>query len=72
MTKKENTKQTEASVEETYVVVKDFKDLEDNNHIYKKDHQYPRNNKKADPERVKALSTTDNKRKEVLIKVKGE
>lgn len=53
-----------------YVVVKDFTDLEDDNHVYKENHTYPRNNKKADPKRAEELSTTKNKRKEVLIKAK--
>ncbi|GAB3061858.1 hypothetical protein ACFOU0_06085 [Salinicoccus sesuvii] len=72
MAKAEENKKTEEAKDLRYVVVKDFKDLKDNDHIYKEGHVYPRNNKKADPVRVEELSTTKNKRKEVLIKVKGE
>ena len=52
-------------------VIKDFKDLEDNDFIYQENDTYPRvQNKKVDKERIEALSTSNNKRKEVLIEVK--
>ena len=51
-----------------YIVVKDFTDLQDNDHVYKADDQYPREGVKVTDDRIKELSSTDNKRKEVLIK----
>lgn len=50
-----------------YVVVKDFKDLQDNNHIYRKGDKYPHKGR-VKKERIEELSTTKNIRKEVLIK----
>lgn len=50
-----------------YVVVKDFTDLQDDNHVYKKDDKFPRKGK-AKKERIEELSTKNNKRNEVLIK----
>lgn len=59
------------TIEEQYVVLKPFKDLKDDNYIYEKaGEDYPRNSKQADPERVKELLSTDNKRKEPVIKIK--
>lgn len=47
-------------------------DLEDNNFIYQENDMYPRKeNKKVDKERIVALSTTNNKRNEVLIEIKN-
>lgn len=71
MAKKEEAKK-ETAEGVKYEVVKFFTDLQDDDHPYKEGHTYPRNNKKADPKRVEELSTTKNKRKEVLIKPKGE
>ncbi len=51
----------------SYVVVKDFRDLKDENHIYKKGDKYPRKGK-GTKSRIEELSSTKNKRKEVLIK----
>lgn len=51
-----------------YVVVKDFKDLKDNGHIYREGDTYPRKGKKATKARIEELSTTKNKLKAVLIK----
>ncbi|MDQ0228411.1 HeH/LEM domain-containing protein [Metabacillus niabensis] len=52
-----------------YVVVHDFKDLKDNNHIYIKGDPYPRaSNQKVTAARIKELSSTKNKMKKVLIK----
>lgn len=50
-----------------YIVVKDFKDLQDNNHIYRVGDTYPRKGKSL-KKRIEELSTTANKRKEILIK----
>lgn len=55
--------------QQKYVVVHDFKDLKDNNHIYIKGDPYPReSNQKVSAERIKELSSTNNKMKKVLIK----
>ncbi len=52
-----------------FVVVHDFKDLKDNNHIYIKGDPYPRaSNQKVSAARIKELSSTKNKMKKVLIK----
>jgi len=51
-----------------YVVIADFKDLEDNAYVYFKDDPYPRKGMKVDEERIQELSTTKNKRNRVLIK----
>lgn len=62
----------EAPVEEKpkeYVVVVDFKDLEDRNYVYHKGDPYPHPKaKKPTPERIKSLSTTKNKKNKVLIR----
>lgn len=50
-----------------YVVVKDFKDLQDNDYVYKKDDPFPRTGR-AKKERIEELSTKKNKRGEVLIR----
>lgn len=56
-----------------YVVLKPFTDLKDNGYIYENaGEDYPRNNKKSDPERVKELLSVDNKRKESVIKIKDK
>lgn len=53
-----------------YVSVREkkWKDLEDNNHIYKNGDIYPREGYEPTEERIKELSTKKNKLKEVLIK----
>lgn len=54
---------------EKYIVVfKRFKDLEDNNFIYKKGDIYPREGLEPSKERIKELSTKKNKIGEILIK----
>jgi hypothetical protein len=49
-----------------YKVIKAFKDLEDDNHIYQAGDKYPRSGR-AKKERIEALSSDQNKRKEVFI-----
>lgn len=54
---------------EKYIVIYErFKDLEDNNYIYKKGDIYPREGLKPSKERIKELSTKKNKIGEILIK----
>jgi len=54
-----------------YVVIKDFTDLQDKNHIYRAGDKYPRKGK-AKNERVEELSSSANKLKTPLIKVVEE
>lgn len=57
-------------MEEKYIVVyKAFKDIEDNNHFYKKGDIYPREGLKPTKTRIKELSSKKNKIGEVLIEV---
>lgn len=49
-----------------YRVVKDFKDLQDDGHIYKAGDKFPRSGR-AKKERIEELSSKDNLRKEILI-----
>lgn len=54
---------------EKYIVIYErFKDLEDNNYIYKKGDIYPREDLEPTKERIKELSTKKNKIGEILIK----
>lgn len=54
---------------EKYIVIYErFKDLEDNNYIYKKGDIYPREGLEPTKERIKELSTKKNKIGEILIK----
>lgn len=54
---------------EKYIVVYEkFKDLEDNDFIYKKGDIYPREGLEPSKERIKELSTKKNKIGEILIK----
>lgn len=54
---------------EKYIVVYErFKDLKDNNYIYKKGDIYPREGLEASKERIKELSTKKNKIGKILIK----
>ncbi len=56
-------------MEEKYIVVYErFKDLEDNDFIYKKGDDYPREGLIPTKKRIKELSTTKNKIGEALIK----
>lgn len=50
-----------------YMVVKDFKDLMDNGHVYKAGDVFPRLDLNVDESRIHELSTKNNKRGEVLI-----
>ena len=58
-------------MEEKYIVIHDFKDLEDDNYIYLKDVEgkniYPREGLKPKAKRIKELSTDKNKIGEPLI-----
>ena len=58
-------------MEEKYRVVYNFKDSEDNNHVYLKDVKgkdiYPREGLKPSKARIKELSTTKNKLEKILI-----
>lgn len=51
-----------------YKVIKSFTDLQDNNHLYKEGDTYPRKGFDVLPSRIKELSTTANRRGEILIK----
>lgn len=42
-----------------YTVVKDFTDLQDENHVYRKGDKYPRTGR-AKKERIEELSSTEN------------
>lgn len=50
-----------------YTVLKDFKDLQDEGHIYQAGEKYPRSGR-AKKERIEELSGSDNKIGEPLIK----
>ena len=54
---------------ERYIVIhnKGFKDLEDNNHIYKKGDTYPREGLEPIKKRIKELSSEKNKIGKILI-----
>lgn len=55
-------------MEEKYVVVyKAFKDIEDNEYLYKKGDIYPREGLKPSKKRINELSSKKNKIGEVLI-----
>lgn len=55
-------------MEEKYVVIyKAFKDLEDDNYLYKKGDTYPREGLKPTKKRIAELSSKKNKIREVLI-----
>lgn len=49
-----------------YKVIKDFKDLQDNNHVYRVGQKYPRKGR-AKAERVEELSTSQNRLNTPLI-----
>lgn len=59
-------------MEKYTVVYSRFKDLKDNNHIYKKGDVYPREGLVPTKERIKELSSKKNKIGEVLIKKVNE
>ncbi|MBN8253604.1 hypothetical protein [Priestia flexa] len=50
-----------------YKVIREFKDLQDNNHIYRVGNKYPRSGRVKN-ERIKELSGYENKRNVPLIK----
>ncbi|MDU1838666.1 MAG: hypothetical protein E6780_03730 [Staphylococcus epidermidis] len=54
-----------------YEVIKDFKDLQDSNHIYRVGDKYPRKGRVKN-ERVEELSTSANKLNTPLIRVVEE
>lgn len=54
-----------------YVVIKDFTDLQDKNHIYRVGDKYPRKGRVKN-ERIEELSSSANKLKTPLIKVVEE
>lgn len=51
-----------------FKVIKQFKDLQDNNHLYKVGDLYPRAGLEPTEDRIKELSTNANKQKTPLIK----
>lgn len=55
-------------MEEYIVIYERFKDLEDNDYIYRKGDIYPREGLEPTKERIKELSTKKNKIGEILIK----
>ena len=55
-----------------YKVVKRFMDLEDNNFIYEEGWDFPRANHFVSEQRIKELSTTDNRQGMPLIVESGE
>lgn len=54
-----------------YIVLKDFKDLQDSNHIYRAGDKFPRKGR-AKKERIEELLGSDNKRGEPLIVEEGD
>ncbi len=54
-----------------YVVIKSFVDLKDNNHKYSVGDEFPRTGFVASEERIKELSSKDNRRGIELIKLKS-
>lgn len=51
-----------------YEVISKFVDLIDNKHVYEVGDSYPRDNYKPTDERIKELSTVNNKLKKAVIK----
>ncbi|MFD2628784.1 hypothetical protein [Oceanobacillus kapialis] len=65
----ENIETKEDPTPKRYVVVHDFKDLEDNGFVYFKGDPFPRKeNKDVEEERIHELASTKNKQNKVLIK----
>jgi len=52
-----------------YVVIREFTDLEDDNHIYRPWDEYPRAGKRVKKARIEELSGSENKRGEPLIEL---
>lgn len=60
---------------EKYISIREkpWRDLKDNNYVYKKGDEYPRKGLKSTKKRIEELTTTNNKIGEVLIqKVQDE
>lgn len=58
-----------AAKKKKYIVVEDFKDLQDKNKVYVKGETYPNPaNKKVDNERLKALLSSNNRQGRPVIK----
>lgn len=55
----------------SHVVVKDFKDLQDDNYIYRVGDKFPHKGR-AKKERIEELSGSDNLRGEPLIEEEGD
>lgn len=55
-----------------FKVVEDFKDLQDNDHIYYKGDPFPREGAEVSDERTQELASKENKRNTVLIEVVEE
>lgn len=55
-----------------YRVIKDFTDLQDDNHVYHAGDTFPRKGADVDNARLMELSTDANKRGEALLEVVGE
>lgn len=51
-----------------YTVIKPFMDLQDNKHVYKVGDAFPHPGYKASEDRLRELSTTENKKGKVFIK----
>lgn len=51
----------------SYKVIKDFTDLQDNNHIYRAGDKFPRDGADVAQDRLEELASKRNKRKEALI-----
>ena len=49
-----------------YIVIKDFTDLQDDNHVYRTGEKYPRKGR-VKKERIEELAGNENKRGEPLI-----
>ncbi|UPK45762.1 hypothetical protein [Paenibacillus pabuli] len=54
-----------------YIVIKDFKDLEDKNHIYRAGDKYPRSGR-GKKDRIEELLGSENRRGEPLIQEVGD
>jgi|SRR5699024_7299445 len=65
-------KEAQAIAAESYIVLHSFKDLEDKGYVYEKNNKYPRKaNKNVTKERIKVLSSKNNKIGKQLIKERG-
>jgi hypothetical protein len=55
-----------------YKVIKNFADLQDNNHVYLVGDEFPRKGMEVSDERIAELASASNKRREVLIEAVKE